>query len=202
MVTPMTNTKKVIGLLFLLAVPITILVFIELFGQHHYDIPTNPTEAEGLSAEVPPGYLGRDFNLSSLLTNTGVGSRQDSIETALIVYFAPAATPDTARLILEELARVQDIFVNNPEVRMLTSVSTNDTDSLHALISRYRSEPDRWRWFADAVRRDKVLPPNATAATLLLVDQNQKVRGYYDGMQEKEIDRLVAETRILLYDVD
>ena len=201
----MTNTKKVIGLLVLLAIPIIILVFLELFGQHHYDIPTDPDEAEGLSAEVPPGYLGRDFDLSSLLTGTEAGRQQDGAETALIIYFAPSAALDTAQLIFEELARVQDIFANNPEVRMLTTVSTDDTDSLHTLISRYRSRPSFWQWLANSTendRRDETLPPNATAATLLLVDQNQKIRGYYDGMQEKEMDRLVAETRILLYDVE
>ena len=200
----MTNGKKVIGLIILLAIPVAILIFLELFGQHHYNIPIDPAEAEGLSAEVPPGYLGQRFSLPTSLLNATGERWKDSSETAKIVYFTPSSATDTAHLIFEKLTQVQDIFENKSGVLMLTLVPTERIDSLQALTARYRSQPHRWQWLASLSDSDgrKALPSNATAATLLLVDQNRRVRGYYDGMQEKEVDRLIAETRILLYDVE
>ncbi len=195
----MTNGKKIGGLIALLAIPVAILLFLELFGQHHYDIPTDPDDAEGLSAEVPASYLGKPFSLNSLVSVRGESALVADIAT--IIHALPSDT-DTARFVLEELTRVQDIFENNPGVQILTIVGTDQLDSLVLLSEQYRAQPGSWQ-FVSAPTDTHLLPqipPQVTSAALMLTDQSS-IRGYYDGMQEKEIDRLVAETRILLRDV-
>lgn len=202
----MTNRKKVGGLLLILAVPLLILVFLEQFGEQHYTIPTDPAEAEGLSAEVPAGSLGQAFRLSEPLLNFKgeTISGKDFVGEILIVYCLPTMHSDTAELVLEKLTRVQNVFEQDSLVRLLTVAPTRQLDSLSRLAQRYRGRPDVWRFLADTTEGNasaQLLPERTNAATLVLIDQAQQVRGYYDGTQEKEVDRLVAETRILLYDV-
>lgn len=188
----------------ILAVPLFILLFLEQFGEQHYTIPTDPAEAEGLSAEVPAGALGRVLRLPAPLLNAKfkAQSNEDILGGILIAYFSSAAHPDTTELVLEKLARVQNVFEEDTLVRLLTVVPTKQLDTLLQLAQRYRSQPDRWMFLGDTTQAyvsTEVLPPGTNAATLVLV-QSAKVYGYYDATQEKEVDRLVAEARILLYD--
>jgi protein SCO1/2 len=37
---------------------------------------------------------------------------------------------------------------------------------------------------------------------LILVDQDRHIRGYYDGTDPKEVDRLILETKILLREIE
>ena len=202
----MTNRKKVGGLLLILAAPLLILLFLENFGRQHYAIPTNPAEAEGLSAEVPVGALGQTFRLPEPLADASAKSvsEGDFAGKILIVYYLPMAQSDTAEFVLEKLTRVQNVFEQDSSVRLLTIVPTPQLDSLSILARRYRGQPEAWSFLANTTQADistQLLPKGTNAATLLLVDQGRQVKGYYDGMQEKEIDRLVAEARILLYDL-
>ena len=203
----MTNRKKIGGLLFLLAIPILILVFLEIFGQQHYSIPTDPAEAEGLSAEVPAGSLGRTFQFTTLPVNPRGNPVSDRLLTGkeTIIFPVNNADSDTARTVLEKLARVQDVFEDEDNVQILAVVDTQDLSKLSSLAQQYRSQAPRWQFLANTSRANilsPVLPTGTSAATVLLVDEDQNVRGYYDGMQEDEIDRLVVETRILLYGVE
>lgn len=202
----MTNPKKLGGLLLILAVPLLILLFLEEFGEQHYSIPTDPAEAEGLSADVPVGSLGQAFRLSVPLLNleNKAISAKDLTGKILVVYFLPREPSDTAEIVLEKLTRVQNVFEQDSLVRLLTVVPTKQLDSLSRLAQRYRAQTDAWMFLADTTQGKiaaQLLPKRTNAATLLLIDQEQQVRGYYDGGQEKEVDRLVAETRILLYGV-
>ena len=191
----------------LLAIPVLILIFLEKFGQQHYTIPTDPSEAEGLSALVPAGALGKAFQFSNqLIDNQGNEVSSDLLlDQNTIFYGMPQVFSDTAQLVLERLVGVRDIFEGNPDVQLVVVMATDDIDSLSALAQRYRSQEKHWQFLADTTQGaapNRILPVGISSATVLLIDQNQRVRGYYDGMQEKEIDRLVVETRILLYGVE
>ena len=89
----MTNPKKVGGLLLILAMPLLILVFLEQFGEQHYAIPTDPAEAEGLSAEVPAGSLGQAFRLPESWRDAegSVISAEVFSGKILIIYWSPPA---------------------------------------------------------------------------------------------------------------
>jgi protein SCO1/2 len=199
----MSNRKKLGGLVLILAVPLFILLFLEQFGEQHYHIPTDPAEAEGLSAEVPAGSLGQTFRLPGFLLT----ARQESFATQSdqariqVVYFTSANYPDTTKRVIERLTRVQNVFEDEPLVQLLTVVPTRQLSDLTELAQRYQRESEAWMFLADTTQQytsTQLLPAGTNAATLVLLDRTQHVRGYYDGIQEKEVDRLVAETRILL----
>ena len=202
----MTNPKKVGGLLLILAVPLLILLFLEQFGEQHYAIPTDPAEAEGLSAGVPAGSLGQIFRLPEPLFKASgeVVLEEDFAGKILILYHLPRANTDTAELVLEKLTRIQNVFEQDTLVSLLTVVSNQQIDSLSQLARRYRGQPGVWNFVADTTQGKlfaPLMPRGTNAATLVLIDRARQIRGYYHGTQEKEIDRLVAEVRILLYDI-
>ena len=202
----MTNRKKAGGLVLLLAVPLLIIVFLEEFGKQHYTVPTDPAQAEGFSATVPASALGQNFRFSTPPINYRGNAVSEALlrGKATIIYFLPTINSDTAQVVLERLTAVQNVFESRSEVQLWVVVATSQTDNLPKLAQQYRSQEATWQFLADTTQKDishPMLPPNATSATLLLVDPHQKVRGYYDGMEEEEIDRLILETRVLLYDV-
>ena len=191
----------------LLGVPILILLFLENFGQQHYTIPTDPQEAEGQSAAVPTEALGKAFQWPDHLIDAQGNSVANGVllDQNTIFYPLPQVASDTAQRVLERLVGVQDIFESNPNVQLLAVAATDETDWLSVLAQKYRSQGERWQFLADTAQQVlpyRILPSGTSSATVLLIDQHQQIRGYYDGLQEKEIDRLVVETRILLYGVE
>lgn len=201
----MTNGKKVGGLVLLLAIPVFILVFLEQFGQQHYEVPTDPAEAEGLSAEMPVGSLGTEVQWPRRLMNgRGEALSTSTLTGEIIVFPLEDVDSDTSQVVLEKLTRVQNVFEQEESVQILVIVRTQTLSVLSSLAQRYRSQEARWKFLADTTPAPSIrttLPPGTSSSTLLLIDQDQKIRGYYNGMQEDEIDRLVVETRILLYGV-
>jgi len=54
----------------------------------------------------------------------------------------------------------------------------------------------------DSFSQCELILPRASvpvAESIVLVDEQRRIRGYYQGTSTKEIDRLVAEIKILLY---
>lgn len=203
----MTSRKKVGGLALLIGIPILILLFLQNFGQQHYIVPTDPAEAEGLSAEVPAGSLGKPFSpVTSLIDRQGNSVANDLLlGKQTIVFPLRKADTDTAQAVLEQLTRVQDVFEQQKDVQLLVVTSEAELARLSSLAERYRSQPGRWRFLADTTQKSPLvglLPLGTSSSTVMLVDQDQRIRGYYDGIQEDEIDRLLVETRILRFGVE
>ena len=203
----MTNGKKATGLAVLIAIPILILLFLENFGEQHYTVPTDPAEAEGLSAKVPAGSLGQSFQLpTSLSDNQGKIVTNDLLsEKETIIFLPRSVSSDTTQSVFEQLSRVQDIFEQQEGVQILVVTNAQDSSRLAQLASRYRSQFRTWRFLTDATNRHALagtLPPGLPSSTVLLVDRDQRIRGYYDAVQEDEVDRLVVETRILRFGVE
>lgn len=200
----MTKRKKIGGLLLLLAIPVVILIFLEQFGQQHYTVPTDPSEAEGLSAEVPAGSLGKKIRWEGSLVDRQGKAVSDQRSGQTIIYPIRNTASDTALAVLEKLTRVQNVFEQEERVQILAILNTTSPDTLATLARRYRNQEGRWLFLADTSQTNvsaSLRPPGTPSSTVILVDQDQIIRGYYDGMQEDEIDRLVVETRILLYSV-
>lgn len=123
-----------------------------------------------------------------------------------------------------QMIRVQDIFTNNLDVQ-LVSISVDPTHDTPQELAKYAKEYDakasQWTFLtgtkkviyplivkgfflpvADAAEYDKaVKTPDETfihSEKLILVDKNKHIRGFYDGTNRKEVDRLVAEIKVLL----
>jgi protein SCO1 len=123
-----------------------------------------------------------------------------------------------------ELTRVQDVFSTEDNVRLVSfSVDpTHDTpEVLKEYAKKYDAKEGKWHFltgtksqiyplaakayyvpFSDASEYDKaVKTPDETfihSERLILVDKEGHIRGFYDGTDKKDVDKLILEIRVLL----
>ena len=123
-----------------------------------------------------------------------------------------------------ELTRLQDTFSQEEEIQIASfSVDpVHDTpEMLREYAKKYDAKSGKWHFLtgtktqiyplavkgyfipvADASEYDKaVKSPDETfihSEKLILVDKEGHIRGFYDGTDKKDVDRLVLEIRVLL----
>lgn len=123
--------------------------------------------------------------------------------------------------IASQLTRVQDIFRDNASIKFLSYSVDPEHDGpaeLKAYAKRYDAIPGKW-YFLTGKKADiynlamtgyylpavdagvKTGKPDETfihSEKLVLVDKDGIVRGFYDGTDKEDVDRLVLEIRVLL----
>ncbi len=125
--------------------------------------------------------------------------------------------------ISSQLSRVQDTFHQDPEVQLL-SISVDPTydqpEKLAAYAKRFDANKGQWYFLtgekkviyplvlkgfhvplADASEYDAAIKnPDETfihSERLVLVDKEGVIRGFYDGTDKKDVDRLLVEIKVL-----
>jgi protein SCO1/2 len=119
----------------------------------------------------------------------------------------------------DEVKGVQDEFKDNKEVMFISHTVDPEHDSLPALKAfgkKHRADLNKWYFVTG--NRDSIydlaikgyLVPAAEDARaeggflhsqdLLLIDKEKRMRGIYDSMDPKEIQRLKDEIKVLLYE--
>ena len=144
----------------------------------------------------------------------------------MVQFYAPGGVGEPATRLM---ARVQEHFRPEPRVRLLTLVAAAPTPAatdaeLARLSERFGTISGKWFVAAapaDTLRqlaqyefgatalqparlpfRPATEPGNLRPGQLLLVDQAQHVRGYYEAADKYEVERLLTEINVLLYTYD
>ena len=213
-----------LGLLLLL--PVLAFLFLYRFGNNRYALPTYlPDRVD--SAQVGGGWrrdtVFHQIAPYQLPASTGrlVSSQELGRGLYIAQFFADdVASPQVAR----QLLRVQEKFRHEPRVKLATFVLTGGlagSTSLPKLAEQYGTIAGKWFFLtgpADTLQNltqrefrltadPKRLPgavytANIPAGRLLLVDNQRRVRGLYDGTDGREIDRLLTEITVQLYDYE
>jgi hypothetical protein len=187
---------KGVYLFLLILLPVIIFLFLKGFGKNQFDIPILYIDGIG-----------------DTLTNVSCLDRSNSqyfVESSYfekgivkVVQFEKQDGP-VLKTRLEELEKVQDIFYQNPRIKMTTFL---DGSSLQASsISNYNRRitflDQFWRFeeldsvaYANLKQCSLVLTP--LDSRVVLIDEENKIRGYYNIMEREETDRLILELRIL-----
>ncbi|MBC7893531.1 MAG: SCO family protein [Sphingobacteriaceae bacterium] len=120
-----------------------------------------------------------------------------------------------------QLSRVQEVFSVNPAIQLVSYTVDPDHDTpdvLRRYASEYDARPGKWLFLTGnktqlyhLAQKGYFVPvlaegdgnekPNETfthSEKLVLVDKAGIIRGYYDGTDKKEVDRLILEIRVLL----
>ncbi len=120
-----------------------------------------------------------------------------------------------------QLNRVQDIFRQNDQIVLISYSVDPEYDTseyLRAYAKRFEAIPGKWTFLTGSkaeiyrlIQKAYFLPvmdagvsngdPDETfshSEKVVLVDKEGIIRGYYDGTDKEDIDRLVLETRVLL----
>ena len=213
-----------LGLLLLL--PVLAFLFLFSFGTNRYALPTYlPDHVD--STKVG-GEWQRDtvfHQIAAFQLPASTGRVVSSQELGKGLYIAQFYGSDEASVrVARQLLRVQEKFRHESRVRLVTFVLNADSkqvSSLTRLAEQYGTIAGKWFFLtgaADTLRRltidefrltadPKRLPgaiytANLPAGRLLLVDNQRRVRGLYDGTDGREIDRLLTEVTVQLYDYE
>ncbi|WP_048921032.1 SCO family protein [Rufibacter radiotolerans] len=215
------SPKKTLVLGTLLLVPVLAFLFLKVFGvnrfslQTYFPVSTDSTLVEGkwrydtLYRQVP------DFQL---ISQTGSSFSQEDVQGKIYVAnFFYAACQGNCKQVSTQLARVQDAFRLQPDVKILSFSLQPQQDSVSVLqkyAQSFRARPETWVFLTGKPEQMQQLIQNGftfpAAApdkdsslvqlqkSLFLVDRQRHVRGIYDGTDAGEVDRLITELNVLL----
>ena len=213
-----------LGLLLLL--PVLAFLFLFSFGTNRYALPTylpDHVDSTKVGGEWQRDTVFHQIAAFQLPASTGrLVSSQELGKGLYIAQFY--GSDETSVRVARQLLRVQEKFRHESRVRLVTFVLNADSkqvSSLTRLAEQYGTIAGKWFFLtgpADTLRRltidefrltaDPKRFPGATytanlpAGRLLLVDNQRRVRGLYDGADGREIDRLLTEVTVQLYDYE
>jgi protein SCO1/2 len=213
-----------LGLLLLL--PVLAFLFLFRFGTNRYALPTylpDRVDSMRVGGQWQRDTVFHQVGPFRLPASTGRAVSSQELGQGLYIaqfYGDDAASARAARALL----RVQEKFRHEPRVRLVTFVLNADRGQVTALTrlaEQYGTIAGKWffltgpadslnllmrqefRLAADPKRLPGVvLTASIPAGRLLLVDNQRRVRGLYDGTDGREIDRLLTEVTVQLYDYE
>ena len=223
--------RQTILLGLLLLVPVLAFLFLYGFGRNHYALPTYlPERAD--SVRTPAGGWRRDtvyHRVRPLRLRAAGGRPLTSAELNqglyVVQFYAPGGVGEPATRLM---ARVQEHFRSEPRVKLLTLVPATTPAATDAEVAKLSEQfgTISGKWFVAAAPADTLRqlaqyefgatalrparlpfspatePGNLRPGQLLLVDQAQHVRGYYEAADKFEVERLITEINVLLYTDD
>ncbi|PWJ60164.1 protein SCO1/2 [Dyadobacter jejuensis] len=204
------------GLLILtLAIPALILIFLKGFTTNHYVLPYFNPILDDQGRVVRRGddtlFSSREQLMVDALDSSGLLSIPLK-NRFTVVGFLPKDCDDRCTLYLEGLQRIYKL---RQAVPTLSLVTLTDGAELLKVGNTYGMGSDGWSLYGldtsdstRAISRELNIYKNAAGtktnysfSRLLLLDSEGYTRGYYDFNDAEEVDRLMAEIRILDYEL-
>lgn len=204
---------KILILLFTLSFPVILYLFLRSYGENEFALPVffeseermycNDSSATAKSLQV--------FNLNQKDTM----SLNDVYKTDFKVIHLPNNQDSEIQALKNELNRVLNTF----NELSISIISLDSYDANRGRLKEYSNflPHDRTKTYlysgnekAKYVNCVYVFPtedwngmhPSEQTIpidnTLVLLDKENKIRGYYNGYETKEVDRLILEIRVLL----
>jgi protein SCO1/2 len=195
----------------LIGVPALAFVGMEAYSNWQKSLPIeDPEPNDGKPHTIP------DFAFVNQLGDTV--TQDDFADKVYVANFFFTACPSTCPPMMENLTKVQKAFKQNDRVALLSHTVDPKRDTVEALqeyAEEYGVNADQW----DLVTGNKTPLYNMArngydvvslegsgrgpagfvhSSKVILVDRQQRIRGYYDGTEESAIDRLIKDIRFLL----
>ena len=197
--------KKILFLVFTLAIPVAIFLFLKIFGNNEFEVPilfeNGIPECENSSSphSVPEfNYMGEnDKNISS-----------NELEGYLVFGILSEQSIDELKGKIIELARIQDAFyeTGSPTFVLVTDEKMKLKEAFAQLahevglaIENYEIANMHHEDFMDFQQCGIALVDleSRHADKLVLVDPNRNIRGIYHTYELEQTDQLILELKIL-----
>ena len=190
------NKSKSIVLAVLLLLPVLIFLFLKYFGNNEFSIPIYYEEGVGdtLAGDCVRGK-GAPYTLFT----------KPASQIVHKIYHFEKSEGANLAFRLEELERVQDALSENSSVLLFSFLNspTITRNDLSRFDDRIAYDPTFWSIRSvDStsynIFKNCELVMNETDDRVVLVDKEERIRGYYDINDREETDRLILELKILL----
>jgi protein SCO1 len=217
-------SKKIVKagvLIFLLALPAFIFMFLHLFADNRFKLPYYAPKYDTTGVVMKNGKdtVFHQVPAFSLTDQDGNNVTEANVKGKIYVaQFFDTNDDSLSRRLAVQLGRINNEFFNKKNVLILSHTVNTKTDSVAVLKKyerQYIAKTGKWLLLTGDSREMELLAkrgyrlPELDKSTisletflpskqLLLIDPSGYIRGVYDGTEPLEIDRLRAEIRVLL----
>jgi protein SCO1/2 len=207
-----------IGLLFIvLLLPILFILFFNLFGENHHRLFIfQPID----SVETKQGYqVTKAYTVPSFQLTAQDGHTFSSHEVKGKIYVANfifTRCEAQCKYMTNQLIRVQEAFHKDKNVAIVSFTVDPEYDTigvLKAYADAHQAISGKWffltgkkediyklgqnGFFVSTLEDQDQLVNFIHSEKFILVDQRGWIRGFYDGTDQKEVDRLITEIKVL-----
>jgi protein SCO1/2 len=229
----MRTSVKAGLLILLLVIPALTFIFLKNFGKNHYSLPRYIPRIDSTTGDVlmqtrvVEGKTITDTVYHTIPDFSLIDQHNDKVSRTLIegkVHVADfffARCPGICPKMSSQLQRVQEAFINNPDVVILSYSVDPKHDSVQALqnyAEQYGAIKGKWflltgekneiynlaknGYFISAMEgnvKSNDLEENFVHTDkFILIDKLGQIRGYYNGTDPADVDRLIVEMKVLL----
>lgn len=202
------------GALFVLvALPALVFVFLKLFGRNHFEVPRfNPvTNAAGEVVKVGNDTVFRAVATIEMQDSKGLKVVVPANQHISVLAFVEDSCEADCQKRQKQLLRLQEMFGANKEVKLFSILSINSGQKLNELASQFKANATKWQFVRtsseriNAFKSKEIFLKNPTLSktfdfdkSFVLIDKQHFVRGFYNGTNPEDVDRLSVEIKILL----
>lgn len=171
--------------------------------------------------DVNAGHTVTDFHLTNQL---GQEVSQKNLEDKIyVVNFFFTTCASICPKMTKQMKRVQEKFMDNPDVMIVSHSVTPDIDSVEKMASygeKHNVNPDKWllltgdqdhifeiarkSYFAVIKGEQGAEKGFVHTENFILIDKEKRIRGYYNGIAKTEVDQMMADIETLMkeYEVE
>lgn len=156
-----------------------------------------------------------DFELIN--QNGKIVTQEDYKDRVYIVDFFFTRCPSICPLMTSNMIKIQNEFINNSNIMLLSLSVTPEIDSI-SVLRKYANDKgaidSKWNittgnkkhiyelarksYFAVVEQGDGGMQDFIHTPNFILVDKKRQIRGVYNGTEDEEINRLMDDLRILI----
>lgn len=214
----MKRSNKIIILSLLVLLPIGIIFFISNFGKNRYKLPVYFAEdsvaSEGGRYKITQAYSVPDFSLVDQDRKTI--TQKELRGSIYVADFFFTRCGSICPKMTTQLTRVQEEFMKDSTIKIVSFTVDPKHDTAEVLkkyANEYSAVDGKWRFvtgpkdsiYALAQKGYFITAMEDTAHPLdfvhsdklVLIDKNGWIRGFYNGTDLKEVDKLITEIKVL-----
>ncbi|PCJ80806.1 MAG: SCO family protein [Flavobacteriales bacterium] len=214
--------KKGFVLFFILLFPSVLYLFLSS-GNHNFTLPIfgprHPVEANE-NGETRTDTIYHTIPEFEFVNQYGEKVSHKDFEGKIYVTdFFFTTCKSICPIMSNHMSRVQDSLVNMKDVLFLSHTVDPEYDSVHVLLDYAQTmgaEKGTWHfvtgekkelyniarkgYFITAMEGDGGPEDFIHSEKFVLIDKQGRIRGYYDGTDEEDIDRLLDEVKVLKFE--
>ena len=175
----------------------------------------NPKYVDKSIQNVNKNHTVKDFNLIN--QNGNNITSKDYENKIYVVDFFFTRCPSICPIMTDNMKKIQDEYINNDDVMLLSMSVTPDIDDIEVLKNyavekgvndskwnittgskKHIYELARKSYFAVVDQGDGGLQDFIHTPNFILVDTKKQIRGIYDGTEDNEILRLIKDINVLV----
>lgn len=188
----------------LLAIPVLIYLFLQIFGQNYYSLPIYYQDSP-----ATPENCDNSLDASQVDWSNQEKLASNLVDNKLTVFAVISENCDQeCQIKFNQVNRLANNFIDQDSLQIAVIIindqqnDSSDWDSDQDNLKFINLEKQLWQQFSrcELLLEYSDLTDTEPENQFVLLDGIGRIRGYYNGLSLEDIDRLITEIRLLLYE--